>query len=82
MRACVRGLGEDDLRFYVAGVIGPTFPQAVTSTGWREGMKPCRCGIDGGRHLFKECPLEQSGQAGTSQATAPSKWVEGMKPCR
>ena len=26
-------------------------------TKWVEGMRTCRCGIDGGKHLFKECPV-------------------------
>ena len=23
---------------------------------WIEGMAKCRCGINGGKHLFKDCP--------------------------
>ena len=26
-------------------------------TKWVEGMRTCRCGINGGKHLFKECPV-------------------------
>ena len=26
-------------------------------TKWVEGMRTCRCGINGGKHLFKDCPV-------------------------
>ena len=39
-------------------------------TKWVEGMRTCRCGINGGKHLFKECPAERHWQPGNRSRVA------------
>ena len=44
---------------------------------WVEGMRTCRCGINGGKHLFKDCPVggkppsEQAARVAPHETEAP-----------
>jgi hypothetical protein len=46
-------------------------------TKWVEGMRTCRCGINGGKHLFKDCPVggkppsEQAARVAPHETEAP-----------
>ena len=42
---------------------------------WVEGMALCKCGVGGGRHLFKDCPKakEKKAKAAAKKALAAEK---------
>ena len=70
LAALVSALAPPDPRLNGAGkVVVPRGPDGAPSR-WVEGMAKCRCGIKGGKHLFKDCPKkkEKAEKAAKAQA--------------
>ena len=40
---------------------------------WVEGMAFCRCGVNGGKHLFKDCPKKKEKEARDKKALAATR---------
>ena len=85
MKALVTALAPADPRLKNAGkdkVVVPRGPDGKPLR-WIEGMATCRCKINGGKHLFKDCPKAKenaekkaalaAAASATSAATGPSE---------
>ena len=51
-------------------------------TAWVEGMALCRCGVGGGKHLFKDCPKskEKAAKKARKEALAAAPPIPGLLP--
>ena len=51
---------------------------------WVEGMQPCKCGVDGGKHLYRECKHggkpPPAGTAGVVDGVAAAAASMGLEP--
>ena len=87
LAALVSALAPKDPRLTDAGkdkVKVPRGPDGKPSK-WVEGMARCRCGVNGGKHLFKDCPKakekrekeEEKKKALSAASDATTKVAEG-----
>ena len=56
LAALVSALAPADPRRTGAGKVEIPRDKEGKPTKWVEGMALCRCGVNGGKHLFKDCP--------------------------
>lgn len=63
LTALVSALAPPDPRKAAAGKV--TVPRGADGkpSKWVEGMAKCRCGVGGGKHLFRECPKAAAAKA-------------------
>jgi hypothetical protein len=87
MQALVSALAPADPRFLGAGKDKdkPNIPRDKDGkpSKWVDGMALCRCGVNGGKHLFKDCPKKKekekkalaAAKAALAAASAPEPKV-------
>ena len=75
MEALVTALAPADPRYLGAGKDKPNVPRDKDGkpNRWVEGMALCRCGINGGKHLFKDCPKKKEKEKKEKKALAAAK---------
>jgi len=75
MAALVSALAPRDPRKTDAGKDKVKVPRDADGKPlrWVEGMATCRCGVDGGKHLFKDCPEKAKGKGEKGKALAAER---------